>query len=206
LDRLFLDFGGCPFLVAAPAFWPYHPEVRALHLELLERARASTEAWYEDLADELLWAQHEVFYRAIGDAMGIVPSELSAPDRHRLFIATEAIHHQGQSLPGLSWLEQLMGYEYDLSGPTSGPPPLTSGDGDADLIAACHLILGDNAIPYMERFSRPKLLKILEQCNNLSNREEIEKERQEATDRAAFAANETAIAAQAKAMGVTMQF
>lgn len=201
-----MDFGGCAFLVTAPEFLPLHLEIRALHLELLERARASTEAWYEDLADELLWLQHEVFYRAIGDAMGIVPSELSAPDRHQLFIATEPIEHQGQSLPGLSWLEQLMGYEYDLRGLTSGSSPLTSGDGDADLIAACHLILGDNAIPYMERFSRPKLLKILEQCNNLSNREEIEKERQEATDRAAFETNEAAITAQAKAIGVTMQF
>jgi hypothetical protein len=196
------------FALIQPPFFLKHQAIRPIHKHLLEVARSETAAWGDDLSDEMLFAEFGAFYAAIGAQLdGLDPGLLNPRDRHRLFICAGTIEYQGQTIPDLSLLEKLMGYEYDFSEPDpSAKPPITSGDADADLIAACNLVLGVNAAPYMERFSRPQLLRILEQTHNLQNREEVEKQRQQEADKELFSKNEAAISAAAKSAGINIDF
>ncbi len=198
---------GRSLVVRSPVFFRAHLFIREMHLELKRRVEESP-IWYDSLSDEVLYEQHGDFYRAIGDVLRIDPILLTNTDRHRLFICTEPIEHDGELIPGLSLLEQLMGYEYDFSVSVVGDGPivLTSGDDDADLIAACHLAFGENAIGFMERFSRKKLLQMLEQVANLTNREERLKEQQQQRDKEMMEKNFGAVEDGFAAMGVSVNF
>lgn len=174
---------------------------------MLKSAVESCSIWYESIADESLYQEHRSLYQAIGQLLNLDMDNLTSADRHRLLICTAPIAMGDQLIPGLSILEQLMGYEYDFSEPVEPTEIiLTSGDNDADLIAGCHLALGDNAIALMQQFSRRKLLKILEQVNNLSNREERLKEEQAKRDKAFMAKNFGDVTDRFAAMGVAVNF
>lgn len=201
-----MGIDGRSVILRSPVFLDSHLKIREVHL-LLKAAIETSPIWHESIAEESLYQAHRSLYQAIGQLLNIDTDNLSSTDRHRLFICTAAIEHGEHLIPGLSILEQLMGYEYDFSEPTESTEiVLSSGDNDADLIAGCHLALGENAIALMQRFSRRKLLKILEQVNNLSNREERLKEEQSKRDNAVIDQNFAEVEQQFAALGVSLNF
>ena len=100
--------------------------------------------------------------------------QFDSRSRHELFICTEPVSHwrdKEAQLPGLSGVEQLLGYSYptgESSGSTFKPP---SQDEDSYLIAGLCLNFKASGLELADRFPSNFLQKIMEDAAYLSDPE-----------------------------------
>lgn len=189
----------------APVFARSH-EIRAYHLELLQQVQ-DFHGYYDSRTDLVLFEEFSPLYEAVASRLNPTfdPGELQSIDRHRFFICEGIVNHPltpEQQVPDLSGLEKLMGYQLPTE-PPSDQLYLTSGDDDADLVAALQMCFKESAIALTRQYSRADLINILAQTQNLTRGEEALKELQQKRDRELFEKNRETIEAQlAQAGGV----
>lgn len=200
---------GSFFLVEAPTFDRAH-QIRAYHLELLALI-AKFDYAYLPQTDPVLFENFAPYYEAIAHLLKprFDPAQLTPSCRHAFFIATDlfpaavADSEEPTLILGLSNLETLMGYQLPKGSNTSqaGVIRLTSGDDDADLVAALLLCFKFNALEMTRRYARQDLINILKQAQNLLRGEEAIDELQRERDRELFEKNQAEIEAQFRKLG-----
>lgn len=136
--------------------------IRAYHLAL-HQALTGLNVFPAVEADAVLYPQFKLYYQKLGNIMNpVVDCDRLAPEsRHEFFVCSEPIEHDGRLLPGLSGLEQLMGFSYSTE--SSEPPDKTTGDITLDILTSVALTFkGGAGIALAKRYSREELVKI---CN-----------------------------------------
>lgn len=195
--------------VKAPIFShptkPDHFEVRAYHLELLSQVGQFT-GFYLPQADAVLFESFDLFYQAIANLLQprFEARQIEPRSRHSFFIATDPVPNPlnpDELVPGLSGLETLMGYELPTPPTKETPIHLTSGDPDADLVAAMLVTFKTSALSLMSRYCRSDLINILSQSQNLLRGDEAIKALQQERDRELFEQNKDQIDAALSQMG-----
>jgi hypothetical protein len=186
-------------LIQAPSL-AIAPIVRAYHLELLSVVR-QFEYWYLEAADTVLFTAHEYYYQAIANhlAPSVEVKLLIPQSRHQFFVATEPTPTpEGETMPGMSQLEQLMGFSYPKPG--KGVPSLevvaTTGDYCLDIEASLLLFRPDQAHWLRTAFSPTQISAIITYVNQQSNQDGEVSQLQQEADRDYFNRNQAAIAAE----------
>lgn len=200
---------GSFFLVEAPTL-DRASKIRAYHVELLTLIQKFDYA-YLPQTDPILFREFEQYYGAIAALLTpkFDPARLNPACRHAFFIATDlfpaavADSDAPTMILGLSHLETLMGYSLPKPGTQTNQDEirLTSGDDDADLVAALQLCFKGSALEMTRRYCRQDLINILKQAQNLLRGDEALKELQSEKDRELFEKNQAQIEAQFKQLG-----
>lgn len=184
-------------LVQAPCL-KLAPIVRAYHVELLSLVQ-QFEYWYLEAADSLLFEAHDYYYQAIANHLEpAIEVELLTPEsRHCFFVATEPFTIDGKTMPGMSQLEQLMGFSYPKA---AGRPSLevvaTTGDYCLDIEASLLLFRPAEAHWLREAFSPTQLSAIITYVNQQTTEDGEVSALQQEADREFFERNQAAIEAE----------
>ena len=205
-----LEFTDGSFILIEAPTLDRASKIRAYHVELLTLTQTFNYA-YLPQTDPILFESFEQYYQAIAQRLRpkFDASQLSSSSRHSFFVAADLNTVDDKSTPddptivlGLSHLETLMGYSLPEPGAKSDREVrLTSGDDDADLVAALQLCFKSSALEMTRRYCRQDLINILKQAQNLLRGDEALKELQTERDRALFEDNQASIEAQFKAAG-----
>ncbi|MBL1177684.1 hypothetical protein [Pantanalinema sp. GBBB05] len=193
-DRSFI-LVKAPSLLSPDGILAEHSEVRAYHLELLNRVRA-LDGFYFVHADAVLFQHYEAYYQAIADRLepAFRAADLTPQSRHQFFIATDPIPNPlnpSEQVVGLPQLELLMGYGYPEPGNMSETEPLTSGNEDMDLLASLSLCT-PQYLGLAASCSRADLVDFIKQYTNLRSHGSDETAHEE-KDRAWYERNQAAI-------------
>ena len=186
-------------LVQAPSL-AIAPIVRAYHLELLSLVQRF-EYWYLEAADSVLFDEHRYYYQAIANHLTpmIDVTLLTAQSRHRFFVATEpAKLPDGKTVPGMSQLEQLMGFSYPKPGKVTSSleAVATTGDYCLDVEASLLLFRPAEAQWLRQAFSPTQLSAIITYANQQSSQDGEVSEAQQEADREFMERNQAAIDAE----------
>lgn len=152
-ERLFEEFRGYILAIA-----------RLLHPFKGFYAKALEESNHKG-GDAIAWAD---------EVLGHWLLKFDSASLHRLFVCTEPVTHwrdKEAQLPGLSGVEQLLGYSYptgESSGSTFKPP---SSDEDAYLLAGLCLNFRNTGLELAQKFSSSFLQKVMEDAAYLSDPE-----------------------------------
>ena len=132
---------------------------------------------YPEKMDDYLFPRFRYHYLKIAHFFEFDPDQLTQESRHHFFIATEPITYREQLIPGLSLLEQLLGYKYPEDGTDSKLLPqelITTGDLALDIIADAILIFKVGGLE--NHYSLDDLAKLCKQANDrLKQAEELAK-------------------------------
>jgi hypothetical protein len=151
------------FLVKSPSL-ALASEVRAYHLELLNRVRTLQNYWE---IEELVFEQIENYYSKIANLLGFRILDIDPRSRLSFFIA----HEQRQDF-WISGLEILMGYDFGKSQEVK-EPSITSGSFELDLLAELLLLPDTKQVKWLyETKSPPELLKLIKQISDRSRGQE----------------------------------
>lgn len=154
-------------------------ELTAYHQEFLRRIQQVNGYWLVD-GDSVFFAHYRIYYDKIAARCNPAfdPALLTPSSRHRFFVATNPVEHpemKGQLLPGVSGLEQLLGYTYHVQKPTK--PRVTSGDNEIDVLALLALLPTSPHLPWLaENYSITDLGKLCKQVSDKSREDEVLKE------------------------------
>lgn len=194
-DRSFILVKAPPML-SPDGITAEHAEVRAYHLELLNRVRA-LDGFYFVHADSVLFGHYEAYYQAIADRLepAFKAADLTPLSRHHFFIATDPIpnpFNPPEQVVGLPELERLMGYDYpEPDNLSADEPALTSGNEDMDLLASLSLCT-PQYLTLASSYSRADCMDFIKQVVNLRS-QPSEGTEHEAKDRAWYERNQAAI-------------
>ena len=142
-------------------------EVRAYHLELLQKVRPLEDFFLVEF-DEPLFSNFRIYYENISKKLGIPCDRLTSNSRHSFFIACQ----QEKGL-WLSGLELLMGYEFPSDKEVQSSPLITSGNYEIDLLAEIILCLPPELIPsLLQNKSQTYLSKLIHQVSRRSQGQE----------------------------------
>lgn len=172
-----------PITVYYPPVFAQHRHVREMHLILLNKAR-NVNNWWLPFADPIFYSDNTFkdLYCTIGalmnppmseDELTVMPSDV----RHSFFIATEPVEHPGlkQMVPGLSILEQLMGFRYEKSTEKTW---VTSGDSLIDLHADLLICFGADGTRHLtENYGVQYLWELVRQYSDRQRGEKAVEER-----------------------------
>ena len=130
------------------------------------RAIAGIHVWPEEL-DTTIFPQFKIYYQKIAHFFDLNPDQLTLKSRHNFFVATEPIDYKGRLIPGLSFLERLLGYDYpreddDITQPDQAI--VTTGDPTLDVIADAILIFKIGGLE--NHYSLNELVKLCKQAND----------------------------------------
>jgi hypothetical protein len=151
------------FLVKSPSL-ALASEVRAYHLELLNRVRALQNYWE---IEDLIFEQIENYYSKIANLLNFKIGDIENQSRLSFFIA----HEQRQDF-WISGLELLMGYDFGKS-QDSKETIITSGSFEIDLLAELLLFPDAKQTQWLyETKSPPELLKLIKQISDRSRGQE----------------------------------
>lgn len=123
---------------------------------------------YPERFDEVLYPKFRIYYQKIAGFFNINSDKLTRISRHHFFVATEPIEYNNNLIPGLSYLQQLLGYNYpsptletkDIEGQTL----ITTGDPNLDIVADALLIF---KVAGLENYySLNELSKLCKQAND----------------------------------------
>ena len=174
-----LDFQDGDFLLVFEPPLAQMRELAAYHQELLKRIHQLNAYWLPE-CDPVFFPHFQVYYEKIAARCSppFDPSRLTSYSRHRFFVATDPVEHpemKGQLLPGVSGLEQLLGYTYHVQKPSK--PRVTSGDNEIDTVAMLALLPTSTQLPWLvDRYSITDLGKLCKQVSDKSREEEVLKE------------------------------
>lgn len=161
-----LDYINDDFTIVFPLPINISRKIAAYHQELREKT-AGMNIWPETL-DSDIYPEFKIYYDKIAYFFDIKPEKLNQTSRHKFFIATEPIEYKKQLIPGLSYLEKLLGYDYptetdETDTSTSGDEVITSGDTNLDIIADSLLIFKVAGLE--NHYSINELAKLCKQAN-----------------------------------------
>ena len=136
----------------------HHHKIRAYHLEL-QQELSGMPVWPPEEVAAVLYKNFGRYYQKVTELFGVECDRLTDESRHLLLVCTQPFGEEENLRPGLSFLEQLMGYSLEKSEvqePTGKPAP-TTGDYVLDVKTDLYLIFKRHA---------PKLWEIhsLEEC------------------------------------------
>ena len=136
-----------------------HQRIRAYHLELLQEL-SGMPVWPPDEVAEVLYKNFPLHYQKVGELLGLECDRLTDESRHLLLVCTAPVGEDESVRPGLSQIEQLMGYSLEKSAEVvvdDGREVPTTGDYVLDVKTDLYLIFKRHA---------PKLWEIhsLEEC------------------------------------------
>lgn len=165
--------------------YQFHSRYIRIHHEVLRTAIAGREVWPPERVAAELYSSFKVYFQKLGGLFDpVINTDILDPiDRHLFFICTEPIElPQYQNLvPGLSGLEQLMGYKYaDPSAPPSPEPEYTTGNSELDILVDTLLIFKRNGYKLAQMMGLNDLSKCCVQANNRMRIKEDDSEPEEA--------------------------
>lgn len=155
-----LDFNDLDFQLLFKSDIPAtkHQRIRAYHLELLQQL-SGMPVWPPEEVGAVLYEHFSVYYQKVGELLGVKCDRLTDESRHLLLVCTAPIGDEGEMRPGLSQIEQLMGYslENKVEVALDGRVAPTTGNYVLDVKTDLYLIFKRHA---------PKLWEIhsLEEC------------------------------------------
>ena len=160
-----LDYQNGDFTLVFPLSIQQSRKVSAYHKEL-RRMISGVHIWPEEI-DSKMYPILKLYYQKIGVFFDVNPELLTQSSRHNFFIATEPIEYKGQLIPGLSFLEQLLGYAYpkeEISEGQTSEPIITTGDQNLDIITDAILIFKIGGLE--SHYSLDELAKLCKQAND----------------------------------------
>lgn len=171
-----LNFIDGDFTLVFPITLAKHPIVRGYHLELLKAAQGLT-VWPPppDDPDEESWDLYPNFPRHYQKLMALIDSGVDCDrvlpsSRHLFFICTEPIQQvEGKLIPGLSGLEQLMGFSLPKPGdeaPKKDESSPTTGNVVLDVKTDIYLVFKSRAPRLIEEHSLDELCRIAKQAGD----------------------------------------
>lgn len=168
-----LDYADDDFVIVFPLPIKESRKVAAYH-QALRSAIAGRHVWPEE-SDSILFPAFKRYYQKIAGFFDIDTDRLTPISRHHFFIATEPIEYKNQKIPGLSYLEKLLGYDYPSETPSEQPTQekiITTGDLNLDVITDAILIFKIGGLE--NYYSLNELVKICKQANErLKQAEEL---------------------------------
>lgn len=167
-----LDYEDGDFVIVFPLPIQKSRKVSAYHQEL-RNAISGFHVWPEEL-DSKLYPALKTYYKKIALFFDFNPDLLTQKSRHHFFIATEPIEYKKQLIPGLSFLEKLLGYDYpkDESAIANSEDVISTGDPNLDIIADAILIFKVGGLE--NHYSLDELAKLCKQANDrLKQAEEL---------------------------------
>lgn len=151
------------FLVKSPPL-ALASEVRAYHVELLNRVRGLQNYWE---VEDLIFEQIGNYYSKIANLLGFKVEYLDSKSRLSFFVA----HEQRQDF-WISGLELLMGYDFSKS-QESKEPSITSGSFELDLLAELLLLPDTKQVRWLYETKSPSaILKLIKQISDRSRGQE----------------------------------
>lgn len=160
----------------------HHRMVRLYHTEL-QKALVGEAVWSPEEVASSLYARFKIYFQKLGALLNppIETDALEPVDRHLFFVCTAPFQLPGSEswVPGLSGLEQLMGYSYGATKDavaTPVEPTATTGDSDLDLLADTLLIFKRNALPLAQMLSLDELARTCRQANERMKAQQTEPE------------------------------
>lgn len=174
-----LDFLDGDFLIVFEPVMQRARELTAYHQEFLKRIQQVNGYWLVN-GDPVFFQHYRIYYEKIAARCNPVfdPSLLTPTSRHKFFVATDPVKHpeaKDSLVPGVSGLEQLLGYTYHVQKPTK--PRITSGDNEIDILALLALLPTSPHLPWLaQNYSVSDLSKLVKQVSDKSREEEVLKE------------------------------
>lgn len=172
---------GTPILITVPLAQAH--VVLDYRNELMSIAQRLT-GWWDTSADRQLYSTWDVLYQEIAQRCTPTfdPATMTSHDRHCFFVAQEPVQIGDQWSPGLSTLDQILGYSYptpqDLANrPKNQPPPLTTGNPILDLVTDICLVFKQSAPWIIRTYGVEEARMLLVQGNDRLRGEEAIKER-----------------------------
>lgn len=141
-----------------------------------------TAGWWDSSADQRLFGTWNSLYQEIAQRCQpqFDPAEMGSHDRHCFFVAQEPIEILGQWSPGLSTLDQILGYSYpDPATPSrqTQPPIVTTENPILDLVVDTCLVFKQSAPWLLRNYGVEEVRLMLVQGNDRLRGEEGIKER-----------------------------
>lgn len=153
--------------VRSPSLWDA-PYIRQYHLQLLNIWQQLI-GWPPQREVEIqVFDQYGGLYQSIADLLSpkIFPDRLSFEDRYSFFICTEPFEHPSfGTIPGLSKLSWLMGYEITDPNQVTELPEQTTGDSELDLYVDLQVMFKSRAKQIAKDFSAEDCAKMLVQAS-----------------------------------------
>lgn len=165
--------------VALPPVWIEHKGAEVLsqdmlnaYLQELRNAIAGRNIWPIESAGDL-FSEFGLYFRKLSELFRpqLDPGRMTPESRHEFFICTEpfpGLHDPEQLLPGLSGLEQLLGYSYQVASDKPKARPRLEGTGtpDLDVLTSALLMFKEAALPLAHKVSTTALAKMIGFAND----------------------------------------
>lgn len=171
-----LDFTDRDFKLIFPCQIPLtrHGIVRAYHLELLKAVQNLTVWPPPDDFDEDSWDLYPDFSLYYQKVMSLVDTSINCDrllpsSRHLFLVCTEPLPYGEQMIPGLSGLEQLMGFTLPKHGEKPQPKDdsiPTTGDSVLDVKVDTFLVFKNRATRLIEEHSLDELCRMAKQAGD----------------------------------------
>lgn len=214
-----LDFTDRDFKLIFPNQIPLtrHSSIRAYHLELLKAVQGLT-VWPAppDDPDEDSWDLYPDFSLYYQKVIQLVDSSVNCSkllpsSRHLFFICTEPMQYGEQLIPGLSGLEQLMGFSLPKFGEKPQPRDEsvpTTGDSVLDVKVDIFLVFKNRATRLIEEHSLDELCRMAKQAGDrmaqAKGEDSEEKQIKEAEDDEWFTSKKAMFLNRLKAMRISV--
>ncbi|PHJ64931.1 hypothetical protein VF04_03845 [Nostoc linckia z7] len=157
-----------------------HLQIRAYHLEL-QQELSGIPVWPVDEVSAVLYANFGKHYHKITELLKLDCDRLTDESRHLLLVCSAPVGEGENFRPGLSYLEQLMGYsleEKPMQSTFIGAPPPTTGDYILDVKTDLYLIFKRHAPKLWQTHSLEECALL---CKQASERMKDPDEREEFT-------------------------
>lgn len=152
------------FLVKSPSL-ALASEVRAYHLELLNKVRTLANYWE---IEDLIFEQTKNYYSKIANLLSFEIDNITSISRLGFFIAYE----KRQDF-WISGLELLMGYDFGKNDSREAKKIVTSGNFEIDLLAELLLLPDTSQIKWLYETKSPsEILKLIKQISDRSRGQE----------------------------------
>lgn len=152
------------FLVKSPSL-ALASEVRAYHLELLNKVRTLANYWE---IEDLIFEQTKNYYSKIANLLSFEIDNITSISRLGFFIAYE----KRQDF-WISGLELLMGYDFGKNDSREAKKIVTSGNFEIDLLAELLLLPDTSQVKWLYETKSPsEILKLIKQISDRSRGQE----------------------------------
>lgn len=181
-----LDYDDGAFIIVFPLSIRESRKLMAYYLEF-RKAIANSHVYPETL-DDVLFPRFKFYYQRISQFFGFTPEKLTQISRHHFFVATEPFQYKGETVPGLSYLQRLLGYDYPNESSNSSSSIdtqhreiISTGDPNLDIVADALLIFKVGGLE--NYYSLEELAKLCKQANErLRQAEELAREESKGGD------------------------
>ncbi|MBN3946434.1 MAG: hypothetical protein HWQ38_08050 [Nostoc sp. NMS7] len=143
-----------------------HQKIRSYHLELLQEL-SGMPVWPPDEVALVLYNNFPLHYQKVAELLGVKCDRLTDESRHLLLVCTAPVGEDESVRPGLSHVEQLMGYSLEKTPVVvdDGRVAPTTGDYVLDVKTDLYLIFKRHAPKLWEVHSLEECALLCKQAN-----------------------------------------